>query len=225
MMSDFYAGILVAWQLDGVKFALGPTIATTRARLTGFGGFRASKTAPPTIYWWAASSPSRAMKWCFCATRSKRLPIINRLRELLHKRLRWIVVMRHMRPWGHLGLLLTQGLPWSLAAVAVHPSAEVALGYLGTCLVRFAMTWIIGIHGLVYRQTSSCGSKCRSSQCGMQWRSHLADQLRAQQHPLAWGGLLHPGWAAGPRVSASSRRIRRARGSILLRQENHAAQH
>jgi ceramide glucosyltransferase len=31
MMSDFYAGILVAWQLDGVKFALGPTIATSRA--------------------------------------------------------------------------------------------------------------------------------------------------------------------------------------------------
>src|SRR5580704_13763329 len=39
MMSDFYAGILVAWQLDGVKFALGPTIATTRARLSGFGGY------------------------------------------------------------------------------------------------------------------------------------------------------------------------------------------
>ena len=30
MMSDFYAGILVDWQLEGMKFALGPTIATLR---------------------------------------------------------------------------------------------------------------------------------------------------------------------------------------------------
>ncbi len=30
MLSDFYPGILVAWLLDGIKFALGPTIATTR---------------------------------------------------------------------------------------------------------------------------------------------------------------------------------------------------
>ena len=33
MVSDFYAGILAAWQLDEVKFALGPTIATTRTQL------------------------------------------------------------------------------------------------------------------------------------------------------------------------------------------------
>ena len=57
--------------------------------------------------------------------------------------------MRHMRPWGHFGLLLTQGLPWSLAAVAIHPTAAVAFGYLGAYLaLRAAMTWIIGVHGL-----------------------------------------------------------------------------
>jgi ceramide glucosyltransferase len=69
--------------------------------------------------------------------------------DLLQKRMRWIVVMRHMRPWGHLGLLLTQGLPWSLAAVAIHPTAAVAVGYLGVYFaIRAAMTGIIGVHGL-----------------------------------------------------------------------------
>jgi hypothetical protein len=49
-------------------------------------------------------------------------------------------------------LLLTQGLPWSLAAVAVHPSATVAICYVGGYFaLRMAMTWIIGIHGLHQR--------------------------------------------------------------------------
>ena len=51
------------------------------------------------------------------------------LRELLHKRLRWIVVMRNMRPAGHFGLDLHAGLAWSLAAIAVHPTAAVVLGF------------------------------------------------------------------------------------------------
>ncbi len=46
MLSDFYAGILVARQLDGVKFALGTTIATTRRHIDSFGGFDALKNRP-----------------------------------------------------------------------------------------------------------------------------------------------------------------------------------
>jgi ceramide glucosyltransferase len=38
MVSDFYAAILLGRQLDGMKVALGPTIATTRTRLAAFGG-------------------------------------------------------------------------------------------------------------------------------------------------------------------------------------------
>ncbi|MGH9677027.1 MAG: hypothetical protein ACRD36_07990, partial [Candidatus Acidiferrum sp.] len=71
------------------------------------------------------------------------------MRDLFLKRLRWLVVMRHLRPWGHLGLIFTLGLPWSLAAIAIYPAAGVAFTYLGAYLIlRVAMTWLIGIRGL-----------------------------------------------------------------------------
>jgi ceramide glucosyltransferase len=149
MMSDFYAGILVAWQLDGVKFALGPTIATTRARLAGFGGYAELENRPADDLLVGRLIAEQGFEVVLLRYSIETVCDYASIRELLHKRLRWIVVMRHMRPWGHLGLLLTQGLPWSLAAVAVHSSAAVALGYLGGYMIlRMAMTWIIGVHGL-----------------------------------------------------------------------------
>jgi ceramide glucosyltransferase len=71
------------------------------------------------------------------------------LGEFLYKRLRWMTVMRLMRPWGHLGLIFTWGLPWSLVAIAIHPSITVAAAYLGIYLIlRIVMTWLIGIWGM-----------------------------------------------------------------------------
>lgn len=149
MMSDFYAGILVAWQLDGVKFALGPTIATTRARLNGFGGYPELENRPADDLLVGRLIAEQGFEVVLLRYSIETVCDYGSIGDLLHKRLRWIVVMRHMRPWGHLGLLLTQGLPWSIAAVAVHPSAAVALSFFGGYLgLRMAMTWIIGIHGL-----------------------------------------------------------------------------
>ncbi|MFZ0796738.1 MAG: glycosyltransferase [Terriglobales bacterium] len=149
MFSDFYAGILVARQLDGVKFALGPTIATTRTRLAGFGGYQAIDNRPADDLLVGRLIAEQGYEVMLLPYTILTVADYQSMRDLLHKRLRWIVVMRHMRPWGHLGLLLTQGLPWSLLAIAIHPSAGVTLGYLGTYLgLRFAMTWQIGIRGL-----------------------------------------------------------------------------
>ena len=149
MFSDFYAGILVARQLDGVKFALGPTIATTRARLAGFGGYDALKNRPADDLLVGRLIAEQGYEVVLLPYVIETVPDYHSMRALLFKRLRWLVVMRHVRPSGHLGLLLTQGLPWSIAAVLVHPTPAVALAYLGTYfLLRVAMTWTIGIHGL-----------------------------------------------------------------------------
>jgi ceramide glucosyltransferase len=149
MFSDFYVGILVARQLDGVKFALGPTIATTRTRLAGFGGYGAIDNRPADDLLVGRLIAEQGYEVELLPYTILTVADYQSLLDLLHKRLRWIVVMRHMRPWGHLGLLLTQGLPWSLAAIAIHPSAGVALGYLGAYLVlRLAMTCMVGIWGL-----------------------------------------------------------------------------
>jgi ceramide glucosyltransferase len=152
MFSDFYAGILVAWQLDGVKFALGPTIASTRTRLAGFGGYQALENRPADDLLVGRLIADQGYRVELLPYTVMAVADYHSISDLIHKRMRWIVVMRHMRPWGHVGLLLTQGLPWSLAAIAMHPSAGVALGFLGVYMsLRLAMTWLIGVWGLKQR--------------------------------------------------------------------------
>lgn len=153
MMSDFYAGVLVDWQLEGLKFTLGPSITTTRARLDGFGGYAALENRPADDLLVGRLIAQQGYEVRLLPYAVSTVSDYQSMRELLHKRLRWIVVMRHMRPWGHFGLLLTQGLPWSLAAIAIHPSPTVVFGYLGAYLAfRVAMTWTIGVHGLRQRR-------------------------------------------------------------------------
>jgi ceramide glucosyltransferase len=152
MISDFYPGILVARQLDGVKFALGPTIATTRARLAEFGGYSSIDNRPGDDLLVGRLIAERGHDVELLPYAIDTVADYGSFRDLMLKRLRWFVVMRHMRPWGHLGLIFTQGLPWSVAAIVFRPSAAVAAGFLGMYLaMRVAMTSITGVWGLKQR--------------------------------------------------------------------------
>jgi len=152
MMSDFYVGIVVAWQLDGVKFALGPSIATTRERLAAFGGYQSIENRPGDDLLVGRLIADQGYEVELSRYPVETVADYQSISELIHKRLRWIVVMRYMRPWGHFGLLFTQGLPWSLAAVAVHPSLLTAALYLGGYFaMRCAITATVAIWGLEQR--------------------------------------------------------------------------
>lgn len=149
MMSDFYPGILVAWQLDGIKFALGPTIATTRTRLAAFGGYAAIENRPADDLLVGRLIAKQGYEVALLPYTIQTVADYGSFPELLHKRLRWIVVMRNLRPAGHFGLIFTLGLAWTLAAVTVHPTAAVMLGFFGAyLLLRIVMTAIIAGWGL-----------------------------------------------------------------------------
>ena len=152
MISDFYPGILVAKQLDGVKFALGPTIATTRHHLQSFGGYASLENRPADDLLVGRLIAEHGYEVKLLPYTISTVPDYASLRDLFHKRLRWMTVMRHMRPWGHFGLIFTLGLPWTLLAVAVRPTLAVAASYLlGYLAFRTAMTLVVAVWGLRQR--------------------------------------------------------------------------
>jgi ceramide glucosyltransferase len=149
MISDFYAGVLVAWQLDGVYFALGPTMASTKERIRGFGGFQVLENRPADDLLFGRLIAEQGVEVKLLPYAVETVADFQGVGELLAKRVRWMTVMRAMRPWGHFGLLFTWGLPWTTLAVLVHPTLGVVAAYWGLYLVfRVAMTWLIGIQGL-----------------------------------------------------------------------------
>jgi len=149
MYSDFYPGILVARQLDGIKFTLGPTIVTTRSHLAGFGGYETIENKPADDLLVGRLIAQQGLKVELLPYAVHTVPDYDSPRALFSKRLRWMTVMRHMRPWGHVGLAFTQGLPWTLTVALTHPSTGIALAYLGAYAgLRAAMTWLIGVWGL-----------------------------------------------------------------------------
>lgn len=149
MISDFFASTLVALQLDGIKFMLGQTIATTKKLIAGFGGFERLETRPADDLWVGRLVAEQGYEVKLLPQLVYTVADFQSFRDLLYKRARWMTVMRMMRPWGHFGLICTWGLIWSLLAVVAHPSLGVAAAYLGTyLLLRVAMAWLIGIHGM-----------------------------------------------------------------------------
>ena len=197
MYSDFYPGIVVAWQLDGVKFALGPTIATSRARLAGFGGYEMIENRPADDLLVGRLIAEQGYEVKLIPYSVLTVADFQSLRDLFLKRLRWIVVMRHMRPWGHLGLIFTLGLPWSLAAIAISPTRGVAGAFLGS-LPRPARRHDVADRVLGAEAARTMAELGADSGLGCDGFRDLAGELYPQHDSLARSRLLHPEWRTGP---------------------------
>jgi ceramide glucosyltransferase len=69
--------------------------------------------------------------------------------DFWNHQMRWARTIRLCRPLSYVGLLLTQGLPWTLLAALVAPARWAAVGYLvAYVLLRFVMAWTVGVWGV-----------------------------------------------------------------------------
>jgi len=57
--------------------------------------------------------------------------------------------VRLCRPLSYVGLLFTQGLPWTILAMLIAPANWIAIAYLlAYFFLRFMMAWTVGVWGV-----------------------------------------------------------------------------
>jgi ceramide glucosyltransferase len=145
----FCGAALVARELEGLKFMMGSTMATTKQRLAEIGGFEAMVDLHSDDYELGRRIADRGYRiellpepvWMA-------FPSLT-LGAYLRHELRWAIGIRNIRPGGHFGMLFTHGLPWAIAAAWAAPSTVIGAAFIGAYFVlRFAMAWAVGVWGL-----------------------------------------------------------------------------
>ncbi|MBZ5599651.1 MAG: bacteriohopanetetrol glucosamine biosynthesis glycosyltransferase HpnI [Acidobacteriia bacterium] len=137
MSIEMTAGVLVADMLEGMRFALGPTMATRRDVLQTVGGFEglADFCADDYLLGQKIYESGRQVVLSehvidhFACNRSFKPSILHQLR--------WMKSTRFSRPMGHIGTALTFAMPFGLLGAG----AGVAMGrpLLGLALLAVAV--------------------------------------------------------------------------------------
>ncbi len=147
--SDFFGGVLMAAWTEGIRFALGASIATTKEWLGKMGGFEAIAGTLADDYELGHRIAeaggevvlSREAVWTMYPAQT--------LRGFWEHQVRWARTVRLCRPLSYVGLLFTQGLPWVFLAAMAAPTKGIAFGYLlAYVILRLAMAWTVGIWGV-----------------------------------------------------------------------------
>jgi ceramide glucosyltransferase len=146
MSTEFMAGVLLAWKLEGMKFALGPTMAVRRQCLEAIGGFSAMADYLADDFVlgnWAAQAGYRVVLSPHVINHQV---LGEDFRSCFLHRLRWARSTRFSRPWGYIGQVFTYPVPAALLLAALQPhSAAMAAALVSTivvrCLAGLAVGW------------------------------------------------------------------------------------
>lgn len=139
MNTEFIGGLLVARMVEGVKFAVGPTIIARKSMLAAIGGFDRLKDYLAEDFMMGKLAAQQGYGVILSRNVVEHRIGSQDLRSNFIHRLRWNRSTRRSRPAGYIGQLFTNPLPIALLTVAAQPSWWPVL--IPTVLVRAAAAW------------------------------------------------------------------------------------
>ena len=151
--TDFCPGVLVARQLEGIKFALGSTMAFRRRDLAAIGGFEALLDYLSDDYQLGRRIAGLGLKIALSDPVVDTLLPGYTLTQFLAHQLRWARSVRDSRTWGYVGMGVTFGLVWAFLTLIFAGGAGWAWELLAaTAALRFAVARFVGVRVLRDRQ-------------------------------------------------------------------------
>ena len=187
----FCGAALVARELEGLKFMMGSTMATTKQRLAEIGGFEAMVDLHSDDYELGRRIADRGYRIELLPEPVQMAFPSQTLGAYLRHELRWAIGIRNIRPGGHFGMLFTHGLPWAIAAACVAPSAAVARGLSGR-VFRVAVRDGVGGGRLGIARSGPAPPVLAAAGARSAFVFCLAGQLRHEPHRVA-GQRVHVG--------------------------------
>jgi ceramide glucosyltransferase len=147
--SDFFAGVLMADWMEGIHFALGASIVTTKSWLAKIGGFASIADMLADDYELGKRIAgaggtvrlSREIVWTMYPAQT--------LRGFWDHQTRWARTVRLCRPLSYCGLIFTHGLPWAVLALFTAPRLLTGAGFLAAYFIlRLLVAWTVGVWGV-----------------------------------------------------------------------------
>jgi ceramide glucosyltransferase len=143
--TEYLASVLVANQLEGMKFALGPTIAIRTEILNSFGGFPAIADYLADDFqlgYLPAQAGYEVVLSHYIIDHAIASPTWN---DLIQRQVRWYLCTKCSRFWGYIGLIFTQGTALSLLFYLIESSRLGLAVLVVTWTLRLIMAWVVGV--------------------------------------------------------------------------------
>ncbi len=199
MSVEMTSGVLVAEMLEGMKFALGPTMAVRREALQKIGGFATFADYCSDDFLLGKEIAAAGYQVILSPHVIDHVILHESLRQSLAHQTRWMKSTRYSRPMGHLGMALTFAMPYGvlglLAGAASGKFLPGVMLFAATFLNRTLLSIIAGWGALHDpRSLACCGLYPLRDLMGFGFwvASYFSDRIlwRGEHYRLEVGGKM-----------------------------------